>query len=155
MLLASCSGPEKINKYWHAGSERPYTINGVTYYPQIHYQYDAVGYASWYGAECHKKPTATGRTFFKNKVTAAHRTLPLPCIVLVENLANGRKMKVLVNDRGPFAKTNERIIDLSECCAQKLGFLQKGVTKVRVRCIPELSQKAAIVYRRKPYPIRK
>ena len=51
-LLASCSG-DRENKYWHSGSERPYEIKGVRYYPQTSYQYSAVGYSSWYGYDCH------------------------------------------------------------------------------------------------------
>jgi rare lipoprotein A len=126
-------------------------VRGVTYYPQTHYRYVAVGEASWYGYDCHGKPTATGRIFDKNKLTAAHRTLPLPCLVLVENLANGKKIKLLVNDRGPFAKTNSRIIDVSQRAADLLGFRKKGSTRVKLICLPLESQLAAIKYGRKPY----
>jgi rare lipoprotein A len=145
------SGPYGGEKYWHAGSERPYVVNGVMYYPQVHYRYAAVGEASWYGYDCHGRPTATGRIFDKNKLTAAHRTLPLPSIVLVENLENGRKIKLLVNDRGPFAKTNRRIIDVSQRAAQLLGFRNKGFARVRVTCLPSASRMAAIIHGRKPY----
>ncbi|MDR0632196.1 MAG: septal ring lytic transglycosylase RlpA family protein [Holosporaceae bacterium] len=152
LALISCSSmDENREKYWHSGSERPYIVNGVKYYPQINYQYTAVGEASWYGYESHGKPTATGRTFEKNKLTAAHRTLPLPSVVIVENLANKKKVKLLVNDRGPFAKTNRRIIDVSQKAAEILGFRRNGRAKVRVTCLPEESQLAAIAYRRKPY----
>jgi rare lipoprotein A len=154
LLLVSCSGPERQRKYWHAGSERPYTIRGVTYYPQTHYRYVAVGEASWYGYDVHGRPTATGRIFDKNKLTAAHRTLPLPCCILVENLANGKKIKLLVNDRGPFAKTNCRIIDVSQIAADRLGFRKKGFAKVKVTCLPLESQLAAIKYGRRPYSSR-
>lgn len=154
LLLTSCSG-EQEHKYWHSGSERPYKIKGVRYYPQTNYQYSAVGYSSWYGYDCHGKPTATGRIFNKNKLTAAHRTLPLPSIVIVENLSNGRKVKLLVNDRGPFAYTDKRIIDVSQRAAEILGFRKKGHTKVRVTCLPKESQLAALQYKRRPYPTRK
>lgn len=150
LLLSSCSN-EYEHKYWHAGSERPYEIKGVRYYPQTNYQYSAVGYASWYGYDCHGKPTATGRIFDKNKLTAAHRTLPLPCVVIVENLSNGRKVKLLVNDRGPFAQTHRRIIDVSQRAAELLGFRKKGFAKVRVTCLPKESQLAALKYKRRPY----
>ena len=154
LLLASCSG-EQGYRYWHSGSERPYKIKGVRYYPQTSYQYSAVGYSSWYGYDCHGKPTATGRIFNKNKLTAAHRTLPLPSIVIVENLSNGRKVKLLVNDRGPFAHTDKRIIDVSQRAAELLGFRRKGYTKVRVTCLPKESQLAALQYKRRPYPSKK
>jgi rare lipoprotein A len=153
LLLVTCSNPkERPGKSCHAGTERPYVINGVRYYPQVHYQYSAVGVASWYGYDCQGQPTATGRKFDKNKLTAAHRTLPLPSVVLVENLENGKKVKLLVNDRGPFAKTHRRIIDISQRAAEKLGSRRKGCVKVRVTCLPKESQLAALDYHRKPYP---
>ncbi len=153
-LLSSCSG-EQGQRYWHAGSERPYEIKGVRYYPQTNYQYSAVGYASWYGPGFHGKPTSTGRRFDKNKLTAAHRTLPLPSVVIVENLSNGRKVKLLVNDRGPFARTDRRIIDVSQKAAEILGFRKKGLAKVRVTCLPKESQLAAVQYKRRPYLSRR
>jgi rare lipoprotein A len=154
LLLVSCSSPQKerSGKYWHCGTERPYVINGIKYYPQVHYQYAAVGEASWYGYDFQGQPTATGRTFDKNKLTAAHRTLPLPCVVIVENLENHKKVKLLVNDRGPFRKTNKRIIDVTQRAAEILGFRRKGHTRVKVICLPMESQQAAISYHRKPYP---
>lgn len=158
LLLSACSSDREYTtrtKYWYAGSERPYEINGVRYYPQTHYQYSVVGYSSWYGYDCHGKPTATGRKFDKNKLTAAHRTLPLPSVVVVENLANGKKVRLLVNDRGPFAKTDMRIIDVSQRAAEVLGFRHKGFTKVRVTCLPKESQLAALQYKRRPYPTRR
>lgn len=154
LLLSACSGDQE-RKYWHAGSERPYEIRGVRYYPQTNYQYSAVGYASWYGPGFHGKPTSTGRRFDKNKLTAAHRTLPLPSVVIVENLSNGRKVKLLVNDRGPFAHTDKRIIDVSQKAAEVLGFKKRGFVKVRVTCLPKESQLAALRYKRRPYPSRR
>lgn len=140
-------------KYWHSSTERPYVIKGVRYYPQVHYGYSRIGYASWYGYDCHGKPTAMGHRFHKNGLTAAHRTLPLPSIVLVENLSNGRKVKLLVNDRGPFARTESRIIDVTQRAAHILGFRIKGKTKVRVTCLPMESWRAAKRFKKKPYPI--
>lgn len=138
-------------KYWHSSTERPYVIKGVRYYPQIHYKYSKVGHASWYGYDCHGKPTAMGHRFHKDKLTAAHRTLPLPSVVLVENLSNGKKVKLLVNDRGPFAKTNKRIIDVTQRAAKILGFRRHGAARVRVTCLPQESRRAALRYHKKPY----
>ena len=118
-------------------TSRPYQIKGVWYYPQQHYEYEEVGIASWYGPGFHKKPTATGETFDMNVVSAAHKTLPLPCIALVTNLETGRMLKVKVNDRGPFVK--DRIIDLSKRAADLLGVLNKGLIKVRVETLIEES----------------
>src|SRR5574344_1401404 len=80
-----------------------------------------------------------------NTLTAAHRTLPLPSVVKVTNLANGRSLVLRVNDRGPFAKS--RIIDISKRGAEILGFQNQGTTKVRVEILPEESKqlKAAML----------
>lgn len=155
-FLIACSSSDDLSKYyskknWHSPNERPYIIRNVLYIPQLHYDYQKVGYASWYGGVDHGKPTATGRIFNHNKLTAAHRSLPLPCVVLVENLENGRSLKLLVNDRGPFADPQRRIIDVSKRAAEILGFKRRGLTKVRVTCLPNESQLACLKYKRKPY----
>jgi len=112
---------------------KPYQIAGVWYYPKEDFGYVESGVASWYGPGFHGRRTANGETFDQNTVTAAHRTLPLPTMVRVTNLENGRSLKVRVNDRGPFA--NGRIIDLSRRGAQLLGFERRGTAKVRVEIL--------------------
>ena len=82
----------------------PYQINGVWYYPAADYSYDETGVASWYGEQFDRKYTANGEIFDLNELTAAHRTLPMPSIVQVTNLTNGRSLQLRVNDRGPFAR---------------------------------------------------
>jgi rare lipoprotein A len=120
----------------------PYQINGVWYYPRVDYEYSEAGIASWYGPNFHGRRTANGEAFDQNIVSAAHRTLPLPSMVRVTNLENGRSIQVRVNDRGPFA--HGRIIDLSRQGAQLLGFHRKGTAKVRVEIMtPESRQIAA------------
>jgi rare lipoprotein A len=119
----------------------PYQIKNVWYYPRVDYAYDETGVASWYGPNFHNKPTANGETFDQNGVSAAHRTLPLPSVVRVTNLGNGRALVVRINDRGPFA--HGRIIDLSKRGAQLLGFERAGVARVRVQILPEESRAAA------------
>ena len=121
----------------------PYKINGKWYYPAVDYQYDEVGIASWYGPGFHGKSTANGEVFDQDKITAAHRTLPMPSIVKVTNLENGLVLdKVRINDRGPFARN--RIIDLSKKAAEELGFLKNGVAKVRVEILEDESRKYAL-----------
>jgi rare lipoprotein A len=120
---------------------KPYQIKGVWYYPRVDYGYDESGVASWYGPNFHNKPTANGETFDQNAISAAHRTLPLPSIVRVTNLGNGRALVVRVNDRGPFA--HGRIIDMSKRAAQLLGFERQGIARVRVQVLPEESRAAA------------
>ena len=86
------------------------------------------GQASWYGKELHQQRTASGERFDMHGLTAAHRRLPFGSQVCVRSLANGRVVKVRVNDRGPFAA--DRIIDLSRAAAKALGLLEAGVGTV-------------------------
>jgi len=114
-----------------SGSMRPYQIRGRWYQPAEQPGYDETGRASWYGDQFNGRPTATGERFDMHALTAAHRTLPLPGLVEVTNLTNGRRIVARVNDRGPFV--DGRIIDLSRGSAEALGMLQAGVAEVRVR----------------------
>ena len=93
--------------------------------------YDEVGMASWYGDAFNGRPTSTGERFDMHALTAAHKTLPLPGLVEVTNLTNGRRIVARVNDRGPFV--DGRIIDLSREAADELDMRRDGVARVRVR----------------------
>ena len=84
------------------GTEKPYQIKGVWYYPHEDKDYNAVGIGSWYGEQFHNRRTANGELFDMDLPSAAHKTLPLPSYVRVRNPANGREAIVRVNDRGPF-----------------------------------------------------
>ena len=117
---------------------KPYRIKGTTYYPKEDYHYSEVGMASWYGSDFHNKRTANGEKYDMNTLTAAHRTLPLPSIVRVTNLENGRSLVLRVNDRGPYAKN--RIIDISKRGAQLLGYQTQGTAKVRVELLEKESR---------------
>ncbi|MBI1366034.1 MAG: septal ring lytic transglycosylase RlpA family protein [Alphaproteobacteria bacterium] len=132
-LLAACSttppasGPS--TGVYKVGS--PYKVNGKTYVPHADPDYDKIGVASWYGDEFNGRKTANGEIFDKARLSAAHTTLPLPSLVEVENLENGRRVVVRVNDRGPFV--GDRLIDVSHAAARALGFDKKGLARVRVR----------------------
>lgn len=117
----------------HEKLGKPYQVNGVWYVPKYEPNYDAVGLASWYGPGFHGRLTANGELFDQDRLTAAHPTLPLPSIVEVTNAENGRRVRLRVNDRGPFA--NDRILDLSKGAAERLGTIRDGVATVRVRYI--------------------
>lgn len=117
---------------------QPYQVDGVWYYPAVNYGYDESGIASWYGDDFHGKSTANGELYDMNSLTAAHRTLPLPSMVRVTNLENGRALNLRVNDRGPFA--HGRIIDVSRRAAQLLGFEQQGTARVRVEILADDSR---------------
>ncbi|HEV8015854.1 MAG TPA: septal ring lytic transglycosylase RlpA family protein [Stellaceae bacterium] len=130
---------------------QPYQIDGTWYYPAEDWTYDETGIASWYGDQFHGKYTANGEIFDLNGMTAAHRTLPMPSIVRVTNLENGRSIEVRVNDRGPYARG--RIIDLSRRGAQLLGYEGQGTAKVRVQImVPETIQAASLAGRRGSEP---
>lgn len=146
LFLAACSSGPEVPEFCTEGAtlapkkatSRPYQVFGVWYYPQPYYEYCEEGLASFYGGgdAFHGRKTATGERFDMNGVTAAHKTVPLPCVAKVTNLENGRELIVKVNDRGPFVAG--RIIDISRRSAQLLGFENKGLVKVRVETlVPE------------------
>ena len=155
LVLAACSGARHPSTgSASAGAAQkggykignPYQIEGAWYYPAEDWNYNETGIASWYGEAFHGKDTANGERFDLNAITAAHRTLPMPSIVEVTNLDNGRSIQVRVNDRGPYARG--RIIDLSRRSAQLLGFEAQGTAKVRVRIlVPESIQAASLARR--------
>jgi hypothetical protein len=91
------------------------------------------GIASWYGDDFQGKATADGEIYDMHKLTAAHQTLPFHTMLEVENLENGKKVLVRVNDRGPFLKN--RIIDLSLEAAQRLAMTDKGTAPVNIRLV--------------------
>ncbi len=109
----------------------PYQVLGKWYYPADDHQYDERGVASWYGPGFHTLFTANGERYDQDGISAAHKTLPMPSYVEVENVDNGRKLTVRINDRGPFV--DGRIIDLSRRAAQLLGVDRPGTAHVRVR----------------------
>lgn len=91
------------------------------------------GLASWYGPNFHEKRTSSGEPYDMYKMTAAHKTLPLPTYLRVTNLENNRSVVVRVNDRGPFKKG--RIIDLSYVAAAKLGIVGDGTATVEIHAL--------------------
>lgn len=93
------------------------------------------GLASWYGRRFHGRRTASGERYDMAALTAAHKTLPFGSRVRVTNLDNGRSVVVIINDRGPFVK--RRVIDLSRAAAERLGFINHGLAKVRVDVLDE------------------
>jgi rare lipoprotein A len=154
ILLAGCNTARMVQAVGQPGGSEtipqtryivgvPYRINGVWYYPEENFSYDRTGIASFYGGEragvdFHGRLTANGEVYDMNAMTAAHNTLPLPTLVRVTHLENGRSIVVRVNDRGPFV--NNRIIDLSRRGAQLLGYERSGTATVRVQVLGEESR---------------
>ena len=115
----------------------PYKVAGIWYYPERNLTYDETGIGSWYGDEFAGKLTANGEIFDPELVTAAHKTLPMPSVVRVTNLDNGKSLVVRINDRGPFVAG--RIIDLSREAARRIGYKDNGLARVRVQVLAEQS----------------
>jgi rare lipoprotein A len=109
---------------------RPYEVDGVRYVPSDDRSYAATGVASWYGDKFHGRPTSSGELYDMEDLTAAHRTLPMPSFIKVTNSDNGKSVVLRVNDRGPFH--SNRIIDVSRRAAEELGFISKGMARVKV-----------------------
>ena len=86
------------------------------------------GLASWYGADFHGRRTANGERYNMYAMTAAHKTLPLGTDVTVTHRQSGRRVRVRINDRGPFVAG--RVIDLSLAAAKALGSAEAGVVPV-------------------------
>jgi rare lipoprotein A len=132
------SGTYKVGK--------PYQVGSVWYYPEENFRYVETGIASWYGPDFHGGRTANGELYDENEMTAAHRTLQLPCFVRVTNLENGRSVVVRINDRGPYL--HGRVIDMSKRAAQLLGFINKGTARVRLEVLEKESRRLADAARR-------
>jgi rare lipoprotein A len=136
MLVASCARPAKYDGYM----TRPYTIRGVRYHPLSVDQalsYREVGIASWYDESSFgglkRGNTSLGEKVMPWHMTGAHKTLPLPCMVKVTNLENGKSVKLRLNDRGPFIAG--RIIDVTPKAAKKLGFKGRGLAQAEVEVL--------------------
>ena len=126
-------GKDGYSKY---GNPNSYEVLGERYeVMRDNRGYKETGIASWYGPGFHGKRASAGETYDQNAMTAAHKTLRIPCMVEVTNLENGRKAVVRVNDRGPFHEN--RVIDLSKAAAEKLGVVGKGTAMVEVRHLDE------------------
>jgi rare lipoprotein A len=91
------------------------------------------GLASWYGPGLYGRRTASGVVYTGTALTAAHRSLPFGTLVRVTNLANGRRVVVVIDDRGPFVRG--RVIDLSVAAARRLGMVRDGVVPVRIKVL--------------------
>lgn len=116
------------------GNPESYVVYGQRYHVRDSARgYVAEGVASWYGSKFHGRRTSSGEPYDMYAMTAAHRSLPLPTYVRVTNLENGRSTVVRVNDRGPFV--DDRLIDLSYAAATRLGVIDNGTTRVRVRAL--------------------
>ncbi len=116
------------------GNPESYVVFGKTYRVMPSAQgYQATGIASWYGAKFHGRPTSSGEPYDMYRLTAAHKSLPIPVYARVTNLDNRKSTIVRINDRGPFH--DDRLIDLSYAAAVKLDFAHRGTARVKVEVL--------------------
>ncbi len=120
--------------YSRGGNRSTYEVWGKSYNVlPSHIGYKAEGIASWYGLKFHGHKTSNGEIYDIYKMSAAHKSLPIPSFAKVTNLDNGKSVVVRVNDRGPFHEN--RLIDLSYSAASRLNILKQGTGRVRVEAI--------------------
>jgi rare lipoprotein A len=124
-FLVSCGSSIAYGDYVNTTGMSRKQIESIKNHPKTQ-----IGIASYYGKKFHKRRTANGEIFNMYKVSAAHKSYPLGTKVRVTNLENGKSLKLVINDRGPFV--SGRIIDLSYKAARKLGFVNQGTVKVRI-----------------------
>lgn len=129
---------------------RPYRVLGKWYKPLKHARgFRQVGVASWYGEDFHGRRTSSGEPFDMNRISAAHKILPLGTYVKVRNLANNREIDLRINDRGPFVAG--RVIDLSKAAAKELGIYGPGTAEVEVIALGAPAQLTAQLGNNQPY----
>ena len=135
--LASCSSrPGGYDGYM----TRSYTVRGQSYQPMsvdAALDYEETGTCSWYNESSFfglkRGTTSLGEKVMPWHLIGAHKTLPLPCLVKVTNVENGKSVKVRINDRGPFIP--DRVLDVSPRAAKKLGFRDQGLATTRIEVL--------------------
>ena len=116
------------------GNMDSYVVRGQRYYTMDSSDgYSARGLASWYGPNFHGRTASNGEVYDMYKMTAAHKTLPLPTYARVTHIDNGKSIVVKINDRGPFS--GDRLIDLSFAAALELGMVNDGTAMVEIQAL--------------------
>jgi rare lipoprotein A len=131
-LVISCAVATMVALSARSEARPPASLASMPSGPVVKLPEAEVGLASWYGRES-QGTTASGEVYDMNKLTAAHRTLPLGSKIRVTNLRNNRSLVLRVNDRGP--NVLGRLLDVSKAAAQYLGFIGAGMAKVRVTVV--------------------
>ena len=113
--------------------------------------------ATWYDETWRKAPMASGYMYDKNRMEAAHRSLPFGTIVDVKNLGNGKVVRVIITDRGPYPNGlkaehhNGKVIDLTPVAFEKIAKLKTGVIKIEMRVVKRGPCKTYNCYKKYPY----
>jgi rare lipoprotein A len=133
--------PEPLAQY---GNPESYEVDDVTYRVEpVGAGFAELGTASWYGRKFHGQLTSSGEPFDMFQFTAAHKTMPIPAWIRVTNVENDQSLIVRVNDRGPFKE--DRVLDLSWAAAERLGFADQGIAKVRYEVLTVPISDAALI----------
>lgn len=115
-------------------SNTQYSVLGKTYTVAAKAKnFKQTGLASWYGKQFHGQKTASGERYDMHELTAAHKTLPIPCYARITNTENGKSVIVKINDRGPFH--SNRILDVSQAAAKQLDMLKSGMAKIKLEVV--------------------
>jgi rare lipoprotein A len=120
LSVASCASAEAATPRAHA--------------THVDAGWSQAGMATWYGDALAGHKTASGERFDPSAMTAAHRTLPIGTWVEVTRVDTGKRVRVRINDRGPFGK-HDRVIDLSKGAAKRIDMLRAGVVRVELRVV--------------------
>jgi rare lipoprotein A len=136
LLAASCARPTGYNGYM----TRSYTVRGQSYHPMSVERalgHEESGICSWYDESkwlgLKRGNTSLGEKVMPWHLSGAHKTLPLPALVKVTNLDNGKSVKLRINDRGPFVAG--RHLDVTPRAAKKLGFKSQGLTQTHLKVL--------------------
>jgi rare lipoprotein A len=141
VALAMGHGPAQAQSKPHYVIGKPYQFDGVWYEPAVDYGYNQTGTAAVYPTGRSGLSTTSGEPYDENAIAGAHKTLPLPCLVRVTNLGNGKSITLRLNDRGPFV--DDRIIELTPAAADALGMAKQTPAQVRVQVMAKESQALA------------
>ncbi|CBL44166.1 Rare lipoprotein A [gamma proteobacterium HdN1] len=111
-----------------------------------HYSHTEIGKASHYRGNTGFGKSRQGRAIVRAKFsssahknalargyTAAHRTLPFGTRVKVTNLASGKSVVVVINDRGPYIRG--RVIDLSTTAFRHIANPRVGLVRVKIQVL--------------------
>lgn len=113
--------------------KRLFFVLALTFPANFSFAQHQTGKASFYADKFEGHQTASGERYKHSKLTAAHKSLPFGTKVRVTNIQNNQSVDVVVNDRGPYV--DGRIIDLSKSAAGKLGFINQGLTDVKIEVL--------------------
>ncbi len=134
LLLATCQQQQQRFEPYRGYKKAPYTLRGVRYVPmsvEEALRYSSTCTASYYEADGARG--AIGQRLYEGQLYAAHKTLPLPCVIRITNVQNGKSCVARVADRGPFIHNRE--LDVSSEIARRLGFYRKGLERVHIEVL--------------------